>query len=88
MSNKYLVSDLVKFLNDIEKIDYFNNDEDREKFTEIKDKLIESIKTKKVLVDMDWDIKKVFDLWNDMYKVISSIKTTLNSVENIFKRGV
>ena len=88
MSDKYIVSDLVKFLNYIGEMDYFNNDEDREKFTEIKDKLIESIKTKKVLVDMDWDIKKVFDLWNDMYKVISSIKTTLNSVENIFKRGV
>lgn len=88
MSNKYIVSDLIKYLNDIGKIDYFNNDEDREKFTAIKDRLIESIRTKGALRDLDWNIEKLINLIANVSVTIADIKTTLNSVENIFKKGV
>ena len=88
MSDKYIVSNLIRYLNDIGKIDYFNNDEDREKFTAIKDKLIESIRTKGALRDLDWDIEKIQSLLNNMSEILAGIKITLNKVENIFKKGV
>lgn len=78
MSDKYIISDLIGYLNTIWVLSKVNTEEDHLKLEEIKDKLLELSRMKRDLKDLNFNIKQIEDVMGVTKNILLDIKTITN----------